>query len=243
MNDQTAGILRNSVLVMNADGSQRSVLFGDPDRSALAPAWSPQGDRIAMGIGRFFQATLGASTADIAVMRADGSGLQILTDGSGNDGLPSWSPDGRRLVYRAAGHDRNGLYIVDIETRAVKLLTGGSGHDNFPTWSPKGDQIAFTSDRDGDYEIYTIHPDGTDLRRLTHTPGNDAHNAWSPDAEWITFTSARAGFKDESPLHPYNPQPYGDLYVMRADGSDVRKLTDDQFEEGTPSWLPAPRSR
>ena len=113
----------------------------------------------------------------------------------------------------------------------------------FPSWSPKGDRIAFTSDRDGDYEIYTIRPDGTDLRRLTHTPGNDAHNAWSPDGEWIAFTSARGGFKDEAALHPYNPQPYGDLYVMRADGSDVRQLTDDQFEEGTPSWLPTRRAR
>ena len=97
--------------------------------------------------------------------------------------------------------------------------------------------------RDGDYEIYTIRPDGSDLRRLTHTPGNDAHNAWSPDGEWIAFTSARGGFKDESPLHPYNPQSYGDLYVMRADGSDVRKLTDDQFEDGAPGWLPAQPAR
>jgi TolB protein len=55
----------------------------------------------------------GPSIADIAVMRADGTGLQILTDGSGNDGLPSWSPDGRRLVYRASGWD--GLRIIDIE--------------------------------------------------------------------------------------------------------------------------------
>ena len=53
------------------------------------------------------------------------------------------------------------------------------------------------------------------------------------------FTSVRGGFKDESVLHPFNPQPNGDLYVMRSDGSDVRMLTDDQFEDGTPSWLPS----
>jgi Tol biopolymer transport system component len=238
-NDQTAGTLHNSVLLMNADGSRRSMLFTDPERSALAPVWSPQGDRIAFGIGRFFQMVNGPSIADIAVMRADGSGVQLLTDGSANYGLPSWSPDGRRLVYRAAAGDAGGLRIVDIETHAVSVLT--TGHENFPGWSPKGDRIGFTSDRDGDYDIYTIKPDGTDVRRLTRTPGNDAHSAWSPDGEWIAFTSARGGFKDESVLHPYNAQPYGDLYVMRADGTDIRQLTDDQFEDGTPAWLPAMR--
>jgi Tol biopolymer transport system component len=123
----------------------------------------------------------------------------------------------------------------------LAVLTSGAGRENFPSWS-KGDRIAFTSDRDGDYEIYSIRPDGTDLRRLTRSPGNDAHNAWSSDGEWIAFTSARGGFKDEAVLHPYNPQPYGDLYVMRADGSDVRSLTDDQFEDGTPAWLPTRRA-
>jgi hypothetical protein len=57
------------------------------------------------------------------------------------------------------------------------------------------------------------------------------------------FTSARGGFKDESVLHAFNQQPNGDLYVMRPDGSDVRRLTDDQFEDGTPSWLPISRER
>lgn len=103
--------------------------------------------------------------------------------------------------------------------------------------------IAFTSDREGDYEIYTIRTDGTDLRRLTQSPGNDAHNAWSVDGEWFVFTSARGGFKDESAPHPFNPQPYGDLYVMRADGSDVRMPTDDHFEDGTPAWVSVRRRR
>jgi len=226
---------------MNADGSASSIVFSDPQRSALAPAWSPEGDRIAAGVGRFFQGVQGPSTADIAVMTVDGKNVRVLTDGSANYGLPSWSPDGQRVVFRVAGKDRNGLVIADVATGAIRTLTAGAAHDNFPSWSPKGDRVAFTSDRDGDYEIYTIRTDGSDLRRLTRSPGNDAHNAWSHDGEWIVFTSARRGFKDESALHPFNPQPYGDLYVMRADGSDVRMLTDDQFEDGTPSWIPAKR--
>jgi TolB protein len=242
-NDRTAGILHNSILLMNADGSQRSVLFTDPEKSALGPVWSPRGDAIAFGIGGFFQGSLGAAVADIAVMGADGAGLKILTDGSGNYGFPSWSPDGRQLVYRTSGEGKNGLSIIDVWTGKVRALTGDSGNGNFPSWSPLGDRISFTSNRDGDYEIYTMKTDGTDLRRLTHSPGNDAHNNWSPDGKWIVFASNRGGFKDEAVLHPFNPQPSGDIYVMRADGSDVRLLTDNQYEEGTPNWIPLRREK
>jgi TolB protein len=243
LNDKTAGILRNDIIAINADGSGRTTLFHDEQRSALAPVVSPNGKQIAFGLGDFFQAVKGKARADIAVINADGSGLELLTDGTGNYGLPSWSPDGREIVYRADGGGKDGLYIMDVASRVTRHLAETSKHDNFPSWSPKGDRISFTSYRDGDYEIYSVRPDGSDMTRLTNRPGNDAHGKWSPDGEWIAFTSAGNGFKDEAALHPNNPQPYGDLYVMRADGSDARRLTDNQFEEGTPNWAPAPAPR
>jgi hypothetical protein len=46
------------------------------------------------------------------------------------------------------------------------------------------------------------------------------------------------GFKDET-LYTDAPQPYGELFVMRADGTDVRQLTDNQWEDGTPAWQPS----
>jgi Tol biopolymer transport system component len=238
MNDKTAGILHNDIIRLDAAGSVRRLLFHDETRSALAPTVSPDGKQIAFGLGGFFQMTSGKAIADLAVINADGSGLKILTDGKGNYGLPAWSPDQTQIVYRAATGDHDGLYILDVATGASRFLAGTSAHDNFPAWSPVGDRISFTSNRDGDYEIYTIKADGSGLTRLTRSPGNDAHNSWSPDGKWIAFTSARGGFKDEAVLHPFNPQPLGDLYMMRADGSDVRRLTDNQYEEGTPGWAP-----
>jgi len=240
LNDGTAGIVHNNVLVMDADGTHRSVLVSDSVKSALAPAWSPQGDRIAFAFGRFFPTVLGTSAAAIAVTPADRSDLTLLTDAGENAGFPSWSPDGRKLVYRLSQERKSALMVLDISTRAVRRLTDGSWNDNSPSWSPCGDRIVFTSKRDpsGDYDLYTIRPDGTDLRRLTSVPANDSHPAWSPDCQWIAFTSARGGFKDESALHVANPQPYGDIYVMRADGADLRRLTDNQFEDGTPAWIP-----
>lgn len=236
-NDKTAGILHNSILMMQADGSRASVLFGDAEKSALAPTWSRQGDRIAFGLGQFFQNLQGPAQADIAVIDTKGGALRILTHGGGNFGFPDWSGDGRHLVYRQAGAIR-ALDIIDLDTGASRVLLTGAAHYNFPAWSPTDDVIAFTADIDGDYEIYSIRPDGSNLKRLTRSRGNDAHNAWSPDGQWIAFTSARGGFKDEALLHPANPQPYGEIFVMRADGSEVHALTDEPHEKGTPNWAP-----
>jgi len=240
-NDQTAGILHNSILIMNTDGSGRSVLFSNSEKSALGPVFSPNGASIAFAYGRFFQSIFGPAIADIAVIKSDGSGLKLLTDGTGNCAFPSWSPDGRQIVYRVSSPSKGGLFITDLETGMTHALTPESSHDNFPAWSPKGDRIAFTRFSEGDYELYSVKTDGTDLKRLTNQPGNDAHCAWSPDGEWIGFTSARGGFKDESLLHPHNPQPYGDIYVIRADGSEIVQLTDNWAEEGTVGWGPISR--
>jgi TolB protein len=236
-NDKTAGIHHNQIMLMNADGTNRSILFGDSVKSALAPVRSLQGDKIAFGFGRFFQSLQGAAIGDIAIINKDGSHLKILTDGKGNNGFPSWSPDGKRIVYRTATDSIKGLSIVDVETGKITILTNNS-HDNFPGWSPNGDLIAFTGKREDNYDIYTIKPDGSGLKRLTTDPANEAHSVWSPDGKWIAFSSGSQGFKDESALHPYNPQAYGEICVMHADGSGIRVLTDNQYEEATPAWIP-----
>jgi TolB protein len=62
---------------------------------------------------------------------------------------------------------------------------------------------------------------------------------WSPDGRSILFTSSRSGWKDESALGG-GGQAYGEIAVMRANGSHVRQLTDDQWEEAAETWL-APR--
>lgn len=107
-------------------------------------------------------------------------------------------------------------------------------------WSPAGDRIGFTRDSDGpnSFDIFTIRPDGTELKQLTNAPGNDAHCAWSPDAKNIIFSSSRLGFRDEAPLYDGSPQPYAELFEMKADGSDPKPITDDKWEEGTPAWVP-----
>jgi TolB protein len=136
-----------------------------------------------------------------------------------------------------------GIRILDIATgKSRRNLETGSDYDVFPDWWPRGDWIAFTSKRAGDYEIYWIQPDGSGLQRLTHAPDTNAHSSFSPDGEWIAFSTGRQGFKDEA-IHlllatPGDLEPYREIAVMRADGSNVRLLTDNSIEDGAPSWVP-----
>jgi Tol biopolymer transport system component len=167
-----AGQIRNGTLVVaNTDGSDRRAIYAGPlSQDMTGPAWSPLGDAIAFGSGGFFQRAQ-IQPAQLMTVAVDGSSLTSLTRDSTNAGMPSWSPDGKHVVFRRATGTMRNLYVLDVATRAVRKLETGSGFDTFPTWSPRGDWIAFTSKRDGDYEIYRIRPDGTDLKRLTQSPG------------------------------------------------------------------------
>lgn len=81
-----------------------------------------------------------------------------------------------------------------------------------PDWSPDGRTIVFESTLSGKYSIYTIGVDGSNLTRLTADTSNNEQPTWSPDGNRIVFSSDRHG-------------GYLDIYMMNADGSGVRRLT------------------
>jgi Tol biopolymer transport system component len=232
-NSGPLGTGHNSILLTSRNGLS-SVLFDDPLRNALAPQWSPRTDRIAFAIGDFGQ-TLGTEglAAHLAMIPVAGGAIEELPAAGEHAGFPSWAPDESRLVYVDFDRAHRGLWTLDLKTQHVAQVT--TGPDTFPAWSPLGDRIAFTSNRDGDDEIYTVRPDGKGLTRLTRSPGNDAHPGWSPDGQWIVFASNRSGFKDET-----GGMSDSEIFVMRADGSDVRQLTENAYEDGTPAWRPPP---
>ena len=82
-----------TIALMKQDGSGRRILFDKKDGLALAPAWSPDGSRIAFSEGVYF---VGAThpTAQVAVMNSDGTALRKVTPEGSNSGFPSWSPMG-----------------------------------------------------------------------------------------------------------------------------------------------------
>jgi TolB protein len=245
-----------AVTKMAAGGAATNLMIvdeGKPGQSILeqkglilGPSWSPDGKQIVVGVGiftAFLDSDSGAKKpidsinggAQVGMVNADGSGFHLITSGNSNNAFASFGPDGKHIVYRTTGPDGDGLRIMNLEDGKISVLT--NEWDNFPVWSPRGDLIGFIRRTGSIFDVFTIHPDGTGLKQLTDSHGVEAHLAWSPDGERLLFCSSRMGFKDEAVLIGA-PQSYGEVFVMRYDGTQVEQLTDNQWEEGGPAWQP-----
>jgi Tol biopolymer transport system component len=228
----------SSIAIMDADGNNRKRIFNATDDvAAFSPAWSPDGQWVAFGYGGYFQDRK-TKAAKIVMMKRDGTALQDITNGMPNAGFPCWSPDGKKIVYRIWGKDAGGLRIMTIQDRSIQVLT--NEYDNVPCWSPDGTKILFTRKHDGNnFDIFTIKPDGSDLQQLTTLPTNDAHAVWANDGKQIMWSSGEYGFKEEAALSDNTFQPYGTIFIMNADGTNKRPLTDSPWEDAMPCYVPA----
>ena len=229
------------IYVMNTDGSglKRLVRGGKVRREngqdycpggggvgvcVPAPAWSPDGRKIAFGSER-------DGPVDIYVMNGTGNAQRRLTRTAAEERSLTWSPDGRRIAVVVQGRKGAGpvtsrlLYVVNADGSDRRLL--GRGHA--PTWSPDGRKIAFRSDRDGNGEVYVVNADGTGLRRVTRNQASDSGPVWSPDGRRLLFTRFGDGNSD--------------IYSVGADGSGARNLTPDVRparvgRDSSPAWSP-----
>ncbi len=209
---------------------------GNPDlvelTSGFSPAWSPDGTRLAFS-------DLRGNNFDLYVIGVDGAGEIRLTDDLAGDFDPAWSPAGERLVFEREGR----LYTVRSDGQDEAPLTDGSTFDYTPAWSPDGRFIAFSSrieDTDGDgtldYEddshLFVVNADGSQRTRLSFMASAPGKATWSQEPAWAPDGS-RLAFQS-------NSDGDWDIYVVKADGSEVVNLTDDApgSLDYSPAWQP-----
>lgn len=206
----------HDIYAINPDGSGELNLTHNGSNNRQI-AWSPDGSRIA-----FFSDGDGSDNYyNIHVAPVDGSGPVKLAD-TGSAQSPAWSPDGQSVAF-----SDEYLYIVHADGTGLHAVAGP--RVAIPFWSPDGTKIAFVADYGDRADIYAINADGSDLTRLTDNsdlPGN--WMSWSPDGTRIVYMTGRE----------FGCSYYGcnQLYVMNADGSNKRKLTD--AESFFPNWAP-----
>ncbi len=194
--------------------------------------------------------------------------VSVISDKKGSNIGGRWSPDGRRIAYTATGRKSPEIYIRDNISRKVTQLTNNYSIDVSPIWSPDGKRIAFVSDRAGNPHIYMIKSTGGKVRRITYKGKYNTDPDWSPDGKTIAFTrldktgtnvwtirSDGTGLKqltfegnNQSPSWSpdgrylvFSRQWAGKvkrLYIIRKDGSGMKRIKIKIGKTSAPSWSP-----
>ncbi len=170
---------------------------------------------------------------DVFVMDYDGFGPKRVTGDPKLSLMPTWSPDGRSFVYTTYRGNNQEIVQHELGNKESRhILVSPETLNITPSISPDGRWLAYASARDsarkGNSDIFllNLNPNGkTDrTKQLTRHRSAELSPTWSPDGRKLAFTSDRRG----------RPQ----LYVMNADGSDVRRLTREGRYNAAPSWSP-----
>ena len=111
---------------------------------------------------------------------------------------PSWSPDGKHLVFTSYLRGTPALYLLTPQEGYLKLLWDKGGVNSSASISPDGRTVAFASSLDGNVDIYTIPIDGGEAQRLTTARGIDTQPSWAPNGRQIAFTSDPLGQRRSS---------------------------------------------
>ena len=211
--DELAFARGGEIWTIGADGRRPRLLL----RDAFAPAWSPDGSRLAFVSNR-------SGDEEVYVAKADGTGVTRLTKLPGPDLSPAWSSDGRRLAW-----SRNAeIWTMSASGAAKRRLVARSKvwHEHYsPTWHRS--TIVYSSTRASafDTELFRVP-----AKRLTFTRGSDgvlgddSMPGFSTDGRRIVFTS--------------NRDQQAEIYVMNADGSGQKRLTRRAGDDWAPDFSP-----
>lgn len=220
---------------MNADGNNpRRLTHNEWDD--IEPDWSPDGSKIVYSCNIVQYPN--DPNYDIWIMNADGNNQTALAWESWNERAPAWRYVEDKILYYDLYWDGT-IYIMDSNGSSQTALVTGW----YPSWSPDGSKIVFCSNKAGGTpQIYTMNHDGSDEQRLTFNGIINSEPAWSPNGTKIVFSITKLD------ITPDNTTYFPDLYMMDSNGSNVKRLTFDEYEydytllwvfqRRSPTWSP-----
>ncbi len=219
---------RFQVYTVTATGAHRRHLTSGHTYSSYAPAYSPNGKRIA-----FVRASKHA--IDLWTMKAGGTHQRRLTPTLGIDEIdPAWSPDGTQIVFAVESPlGQQGIWVVAANGQNRKQVTTGA--DTNPAWSLDGTEIAFQHS-DGFTHMDSaraVPVAGGTPTDLTDDPLSDYLDpAWSPNGDWILLSSDRGDDLSQLDLWKLNLEAAGPA------PSFVRVTNTPSRDERNPAWSP-----
>jgi TolB protein len=247
---------RCAIWSVKSDGSGEKMLSPSCGRSSCvddtAPSYSPNGHELAFS--RFDSATDSIVVADTNLAHPRRVFSFAHVRGAPSVTSPAWSPDGKRLAFVVTNENGTrfkpvkgiAIYVINVDGHGLRRLTSwklraGAGPDSID-WSPDGSRILLRTrpftDTGAGGNLYTILTDGGGLRQLTHfrpldrIPGALWTGSYSPDGSSICFATYH-GAVEAGPASTLT-----DVFVMSADGTDVRPVTRAPNWDGDPDWGP-----
>ncbi len=213
--------------MIGPDGSGEKRLTKSPHADYNAPA-SPDGAALLV-----IRVEGEGGPQNLLLQPLDGSDPRPLGPPAGRVRFPTFSPDGRFVVYESDGGKLapshfSDIYRVNSDGSGFRRLTENPEGNFEPAISPRGDAIVLNSSRDRVSELYRIRPDGRDPVRLTNTPRDEWGARFSPDGKLFAFLSDREGADR--------------IWLMPSSGGEARRLTQQRpaprIVEDRPTWSP-----
>ena len=174
--------------------------------------------------GRILFRSTRSGNPDVWVMDADGANETNLTNRSGSDTDPVWSPDCSKIAFTSTRSGNVDIYVMNANGTGTTRLTTHSSPDTEPTWSPDGSKIAFVSTRTGNAEIFVMNANGSNQVNETNHSATDTSPDWSPDGTTIAFDSTRGGGLN--------------IWTMTSTGGSPTKRTTGLGKAQAPAWSP-----
>jgi TolB protein len=170
---------------------------------------------------------------DLWVMRRDSSGLRRLTRNRTHNDAPSWSPDGKRLVFVSGATDSSQIWMIDADGTHLEHLTGGPALDEQPAWSPDGKRIVFVRALSPTAQaLVLLNLQTHGQRLLTDRPGTYRHPTWSPDGKRIAFSYVRRAHTGRYAI-----------FEIGLDGTGLHRVSRNPHDDyWDPAWSPDGRA-